>query len=368
MNDLKNKICLKLKSYGFNVVGITKPQVNKDTINNYNLFLKKKYHGDMYWLENHENAKKDPSKIWKEVKTIIVLGLNYAPGYNPLIHNDQRSYGNISVYAQNEDYHTVIKDKLKIFKEWLLNEYKLDSKIFVDTSPIFEKQLAQLAGLGWQGKHTNLVSKKYGSWLFLSEIFLPIDIPNDNKEYNHCGICDDCIKVCPTDAILKENVIDARKCISYLTIEHKGPFPISLRKKIGNKIYGCDDCLSICPWNKFSSETKEKKLIGKNLKELSFYLNLNENEFYNLFKNSPIKRIGWIRFLRNVIICSGNSDDQDLKESLIKYVYHPEPIIRGASIWSLSQIISKKDFETLKKKLLKTENNSYVLFELNIKN
>ena len=270
MNDLKNKICLKLQSLSFDVVGITKPKVNKDTIDNYNLFLKKKYHGDMYWLENHQKAKENPFKIWNEVKTIIVLGLNYSPGYNPLVHNNEINYANISVYAQNEDYHTIIKEKLGIFKKWLSSEYKLDSRIFVDTSPIFEKQLAQSAGLGWQGKHTNLVSKKYGSWLFLSEIFLPIDIPNDIEEYNHCGSCDDCIKVCPTDAILKENVIDARKCISYLTIEHKGPFPISLRKKIGNKVYGCDDCLSICPWNKFSSKTEEKKLIGDDPKKLSF--------------------------------------------------------------------------------------------------
>jgi len=368
MNDLKNKICLKLQSLGFDVVGITKPKVNKVTINNYNLFLKKKYHGDMHWLENHKKLKKDLFKIWNEVKTIIVLGLNYSPGYNPLVHNSEKESGNISVYAQNEDYHTVIKEKLEIFKKWLSDQYNIDSKIFVDTSPIFEKQLAQLAGLGWQGKHTNLVSKKHGSWLFLSEIFLPIDIPNDNKEYDHCGSCDDCIKVCPTEAILKENVIDARKCISYLTIEHKGPFPLSLRKKIGNKIYGCDDCLSICPWNKFSSKSKEKKLIGKGLNELSFYLQLNESDFYNLFNKSPIKRIGWIRFLRNVIICAGNSANQALRDSLINYTCHAEPIIRGASVWSLSQLLSKNDFKILKKKLLETENNSYVIFELNVFN
>lgn len=365
MNDLKNKIRLKLKSSGFSVIGITRPNVNKGIINNYNLFLKKKFHGDMYWLENHEKAKKDPSKIWKKVKTIIVLGLNYAPGYNPLVHNSEKNFGNISVYAQNEDYHLVIKEKLEIFKKWLSNEYHLDSKIFVDTSPIFEKQLAQLAGIGWQGKHTNLVSKKYGSWLFLSEIFLPVDITKDTKEYDHCGSCNDCIKICPTEAILEENVIDARRCISYLTIEHKGPFPMSLRKKIGNKIYGCDDCLSICPWNKFSSKTKEKKLIGNGLKKLSFYLNLNETEFHTLFKNSPIKRIGWVRFLRNVIICAGNSGDQDFKDKLINFAYHTEPIIRGASVWSLGQILSKNDFKILKTNLLKNENNPYVIFELN---
>ncbi len=368
MNDLKNKICLKLQSFGFDVVGITKPKVNKDTIDNYNLFLKKKYHGDMYWLENHQKAKKNPFKIWNEVKTVIVLGLNYSPGYNPLVHNNEINYANISVYAQNEDYHTIIKEKLGIFKKWLSSEHKLDSRIFVDTSPIFEKQLAQSAGLGWQGKHTNLVSKKYGSWLFLSEIFLPIDISNDMEEYNHCGSCDDCIKVCPTDAILKENVIDARKCISYLTIEHKGPFPLSLRKKIGNKVYGCDDCLSICPWNKFSSKTEEKKLIGDDPKELSFYLNLNEDDFNTFFYKSPIKRIGWIRFLRNVIICVGNSGNQSLIDNLINYLYHTEPIIRGASVWSLGQLLSRNDFKVLKKKLLKTEVNSYVIFELNIIN
>ena len=311
MNDLKKKIYYKLKLFGFSVVGFTKPIIEDNTIQNYDKFLKKKFHGDMNWLEYHRDVKKNPLKIWNEVKTVISIGLNYAPGFNPLRYNKEKKLGNISVYAQNEDYHSLIKVKLKEFRKWFLNEYGLTQKIFVDTSPIFEKQLAQKAGLGWQGKHTNLVSRKFGSWLFLAEIFLPIDLSSSKEEINHCGVCSDCIEICPTRAI-KNNFIDPRKCISYLTIEHKGPFPISLRKKIGNKIYGCDDCLAVCPWNKFSKKTKEIKLEGKKLKDLIFYLKINEENFNTIFHKSPIKRVGYIRFMRNVIISIGNSNEKKI--------------------------------------------------------
>ena len=294
--------------------------------------------------------------IWNDVKSIVVVALNYSPGLNPLTYNKKRKLnGNISVYAHNFDYHKVIKNKLTEFKKWFRDKYFLDSKIFVDTSPIFEKQLAQMSGIGWQGKHTNLVSKKYGSWLFLAEIFLPIHVLIDKEETNHCGSCDDCIKICPTEAIVEENKIDARRCISYLTIEHKGPFPMSLRKKIGNKIYGCDDCLSICPWNKFSEKTNEKKLLNNNIKSLLFYLNFDKKKFESYFCNSPIKRIGWIRFLRNVIIAVGNSNHKNFIKILEKFVEHENSLIRGSAIWSLSQLLNKNELINLKKKLLKKE-------------
>ena len=211
--------------------------------------------------------------------------------------NDLKEKANISVYAKNKDYHLIIKNKLKEFKNWFNKEFNLDCKIFVDTAPVMEKYFAKKTGVGWQGKHTNIVSKRFGSWLFLSEIFLSIDIDHDKPSRDNCGSCNDCITICPTNALYENSKIDARKCISYLTIEYKGPIPISLREKIGNKVYGCDDCLSICPWNKFSEPTKNKNFLAlEKEKDLKFFLNFNENIFKKYFYQSPILRIGWISF------------------------------------------------------------------------
>jgi epoxyqueuosine reductase len=274
---------------------------------------------------------------------------------------------NISVYAKNIDYHKVIKEKLEYFQKWLFVNYEIESKSFIDTSPILEKYFAQNANIGWQGKNTNLVSKKFGSWLFLSEIFLPIKLENDPSSSNNCGICNKCIDICPTKALYENYKIDSRKCISYLTIEHKGPFPLSLRKKIGNKIYGCDDCLAICPWNKFSKTTKNKDFLSTSKeKTLDSFLSMDEKNFKNYFKKSPILRIGWVSFLRNVIIASGNSKNRNLSKKIYKFLYDNNPIIRGASIWSLFQLIEKNQKKKIKEKFLKKEKNKYVLYELNI--
>lgn len=366
MEDLKKKIKFKLKSYGLDVVGFTRPFVVPSIVEDYGNFLKNNYHGDMKWLEYHKEVKEDPKRIWGEVETIIVVGQNYSPGFNPLKENYNKNSANISVYAQNHDYHKIINKKLSRFKSWFQKEFNLESKVFVDTSPIFEKQFAQMSGIGWQGKHTNLVSKKFGSWLFLGEIFLPIKLREDKEEVNNCGRCRDCIDICPTNAIVSENMLDARKCISYLTIEHKGPFPISLRKKIGNKVYGCDDCLSICPWNKFASITSEKDLLSSKSYDLDFYLRFNEEKFNSFFNHSPIKRIGWLSFLRNLIISVGNSQNKEFVSILEKFLQHHNSIIRGTAIWSLSQLLSQSEIKDVKKKMLKKEKNEYVLFELNI--
>ena len=366
MNDFKKNLENYIFQHGFDVVGYSSPSVDKKAKEEYLSFLNKNYHGEMKWLERHFETKINPKRIWNNVKSIIVIGQNYAPKKNPLINNLSFNKANISVYAQNEDYHEVIKIKLKKIQSWLLNKYYLDSKIFVDSSPIFEKYFAKKANLGWQGKHTNIVSKEYGSWLFLAEIFLPVEIKSPkSKIIDGCGSCAKCIEVCPTKALVDENKIDARKCISYLTIENKGPIPMSLRKKIGNKVYGCDDCLSICPWNKFSSETTEVKLQSSiESKTLSFFLEFNKDKFQKYFYKSPIKRIGWIRFLRNVIIAAGNSQNKNLIKYLYIHLKNESSLIRGSCVWSLFQLINKKEKKKLKKMILETETNKYVLFEL----
>ena len=316
----------------------------------------------MKWLENHFEKKTNPKKVWEKVKTVIVLGLNYTPETNPIEKIRNKEVANISVYANNKDYHKITNAKLQQIKDWLLEKYQIDSKYFVDSSPIFEKYFAQKTKIGWLGKHTNIVSKKYGSWLFLSEIFLPVSINVTEEKNENCGSCKSCIDICPTNAIVSNYKIDSRKCISYLTIEHRGPIPKSLRKKIGNRVYGCDDCLSVCPWNKFTTTTNKEEFIPKeNEKNLSFFLDFNKQKFNDYFVDSPIKRIGWLRFLRNVIISSGNSESKFLAQKLEKYLSHSDAIIRGAAVWSMSQFSSKKKIE----KFLQNEKNKYVLYELN---
>ena len=368
MEKFKNKIRKKILDIGFDSVGFAKPRVNFKTSREFKNFLNKNYHGEMKWLERHYEKKKNPKKIWEEVKTIIVVGLNYAPQDNPLKINNFKEKANISVYAKNKDYHFIIQNKLKEFKDWFDREFKLDCKIFVDTAPVMEKYFAKEAGVGWQGKHTNIVSKKFGSWLFLSEIFLPISLENDNPSIDNCGSCNDCITICPTNALYKDSKIDARKCISYLTIEYKGPIPISLREKIGNKVYGCDDCLSICPWNKFSEPTRQKDFLAlEKEKELKFFLNFDENFFKKYFVQSPILRIGWVSFIRNVLIASGNSQIKSLSSSIKKYLTHREPLLRGTAIWSINKLLNFKNTK-LFLKLKTTEKNDYVMFELNCLN
>ncbi len=367
MKDLKKRISNEILNRGFDVVGFSNIKIDSRTKSNYLNFLKNNYHGEMKWLERHYSKKINPKLIWNDVKTILVVGQNYSPLSNPLKLNSKKNKANISVYASNEDYHIVIKEKLKKIQCWLKNKLKLESRIFVDSSPILEKYFAQKANLGWQGKHTNIVSKKFGSWLFLAEIFLPVEIYETEKEQDNCGTCNKCIDVCPTNALLKNNIIDARKCISYLTIEYKGPIPLSLRKKIGNKVYGCDDCLSICPWNKFSTEAIEKKLTSnEKLNDLDFFLNFNKKKFDEYFHNSPIKRIGWIRFLRNIIIATGNSENKNLVNYLFQHLENENSIIRGSCVWSLSQLLDKKSKNQLKDVLFLKEKNQYVLYELNL--
>ena len=362
----KEKILKKSKEFGFDIIKITEPEIHKKDHRYLKDFLNNNFHGDMDWLEKNLERRLSPKKIWQDVKSIIVLGVNYAPDHDPMNNLKVKDVGNISVYARGDDYHDVIKKNLKKFGRWIVSQTNSEIKVFIDTAPIMEKPLAQKAGLGWQGKHTNLVSRDYGSWLFLASIFTNLDLEIDTEENDHCGNCNNCIEVCPTNAFVEPYKLDARKCISYLTIEHKGIIPIHLRSKIGNRIYGCDDCLAVCPWNKFAKESKEIKFKQRNknelydLKKLSL---LDDYSFRKMFSKSPIKRIGRDRFLRNVLIAIGNAKLKDAKDQISKNIFDKSPIVRGAAIWALNQITDGEELKKIREISLSKEKNQDVIKE-----
>jgi epoxyqueuosine reductase len=284
------------------------------------------------------------------VRSVIMLGVNYGPDDNPLEILEQRTRGAISVYAQGDDYHDVIKKRLKVLARWFTAQTSAEVKVFVDTAAVMEKPLAQAAGLGWQGKHTNLVSREFGSWLFLGAIYTDADLPRDDAEADHCGSCQACLDICPTAAFPAPYRLDARRCISYLTIENKGPIPHEFRKAIGNRIYGCDDCLAACPWNKFARQGRETKLAAREqlrAPPLAELVRLDDAAFRALFAKSPVKRIGRVRFIRNVLIAIGNAGDADLAIEAQRLLDDESSLVRGAAVWALSQLMAREQFETL---------------------
>jgi epoxyqueuosine reductase len=304
-------------------------------------FLADGAHGDLAWMAEKVDRRGDPRTLWFDVRAIVMLGVNYAPGADPLAILQQRSRGAISVYAQGDDYHDVIKPRLKQLGRWLIERAGGDIKVFVDTAPVMEKPLAAAAALGWQGKHTNLVSREHGSWLFLGAIFTTLDLPPDEPESDHCGSCRACLDICPTAAFPAPYRLDARRCISYLTIEHKGPIPRALRPLIGNRIYGCDDCLAVCPWNKFAQAGRETKLAARTSLQaprLADLARLDDAGFRALFAKSAVKRIGRARFLRNVLIAIGNSGDAALADAAEELLDDDSPLVRGAAVWALGQL------------------------------
>jgi len=368
-NDLRESLIKKSRECGFDLIKITVPEINKENKNYFDQFLNKGFHGEMDWLENKKERRKSPKKLWKDVESIIMLGINYGPNHDPLEDLKLTNTGNISVYARGKDYHDVIKKNLKVLGRWLVNQVDSEIKVFVDTAPVMEKPLAQKAGLGWQGKHTNLVSREFGSWLFLGSIYTNISIKPDKEESDHCGNCTSCIDICPTQAFPEPYKLDARKCISYLTIEHQGIIPKNLRSKIGNRIYGCDDCLAICPWNKFAQQSKEIKFLSThNSKDLS--LNqlslLNDKEFRLMFSGSPIKRIGRNRFLRNVLIAIGNAKSKKSLPFIKRNLQDESSIVRGAAGWAIQQILKNKELKAVKKKVLAAEKDLDVRAEWNL--
>jgi epoxyqueuosine reductase len=304
--------------------------------------------------------------LWPGVRSVIMLGVNYGPDRNPLDILKQRSRGAISVYAQGDDYHDVIKKRLKAFVRWLVATAPCEVKVFVDTAAVMEKPLAQAAGLGWQGKHTNLVARAFGSWLFLGAIYTTLDLPRDDAEVDHCGSCQACLEICPTAAFPAPYKLDARRCISYLTIENKGSIPHEFRKAIGNRIYGCDDCLAACPWNKFAQAGREAKLAARDelrAPGLGDLAQLDDAAFRAHFSKSSVKRIGRDRFIRNVLIAIGNSDDASLADAAENLLGDDSALVRAAAVWALSQLIAKQRFETLASKAMACETDETVRAE-----
>ena len=312
---IKQDILDRARTEGFDVAQVTDARGGPHSAARLRQFLDEGHHGTMDWMAQRAHWRADPQGMWPQAKSIILLGLNYGPTHDPLAILAHKDRGAISVYALGDDYHDVVKKKLKALAGYIFQAFQAEVKVFVDTAPVMEKPLAQKAGLGWQGKHTNLVSREFGSWLFLGSIFTTLELPPDAPEQDHCGNCHACLDVCPTDAFPAPYRLDARRCISYLTIEHDGPIPREFRAAMGNRIYGCDDCLAVCPWNKFASAASEMKLTARDeLKapRLSELAALDDAAFRALFRKSPVKRIGRDRFLRNVLIAIGNSGDAAL--------------------------------------------------------
>jgi epoxyqueuosine reductase len=340
---IKDAICAKARELKFDAVGIAGPDID-DAGDRLGEFLAAGWHGDMGWLEAKRERRVDPRTLWPEVRGIIVLGLNYGPAIDPLEPLSRRERGTISVYAQGRDYHDVLKSRLKQLASWLQSTHGGEVKVFVDTAPIMEKPLAERAGLGWQGKHTNLVSRELGSWLFLGEIFTTLELPPDAREQDHCGSCQACLDICPTRAFPAPYRLDARRCISYLTIEHKGPIPREFRKAMGNRIYGCDDCLAVCPWNKFAARTSEYAFLPRaelTAPRLADLAQLDDASFRALFAGSPIKRTGRDRFVRNVLIALGNSGDASAVPVIERLLHDASSLVRGAAVWALSQLADR---------------------------
>ena len=359
----KNSILAAAENFGFDVASIVNINKTKNLEVELRQFLEKKHHGEMEWLDKNKEFRSDPKKLWKEAKSVIVLGSNYHFETNSLDLLNQKNKGIISVYARSRDYHLSIKKRLKAFSRWISDNYQCQIKFFVDTAPVMEKPLAMQAGIGWQGKHTNLVSKEYGSWLFLSSIFLDIEFNSNPESKNHCGSCTQCIDICPTNAIVEPYKIDAKKCISYLTIEHKSHIPKEYRNQIGNRIYGCDDCLAVCPWNKYAKKTSDLDFIPrKDLIEptLKSFLSLDESMFRKQFSRSSIKRIGRNRFVRNVLIAVGNSKNKNYLSQITLLLSDSSDLVRSMAVWALKEILNKKDFELQKNIYYKNESDPEV--------
>ena len=365
---LKNDLIARAKSLGFDICRITPAELPLDIGNKLEQSVELNRHATMQWMETTLERRKSPTAMWAEANTAIMLGMNYGPDANPLQTLDQKSKATISVYARNRDYHDIIKGKLKTLAGWLASQTKEDVKVFVDTAPLMEKPLAKQAGLGWQGKHTNLVSREFGSWLFLGSILTKADLLADEPETDHCGSCQSCLDICPTKAFPAPYQLDAARCISYLTIEHDGPIPHEFREPMGNRIYGCDDCLAVCPWNKYAQETSEVKLMARedlSAPDLQGLASLDDTGFRKKFSGSPIKRIGRNRFLRNVMIAIGNSRDKNLKEITIQNSKDENCLVRGASIWALSRLEDQAVFADMRMKALESETDESVRNEWN---
>ena len=367
-SDAKQAIRDCALDLGFDVVGFAPAALKKSVRKRLSEFISDGYHGDMGWLAERTQQRSQPTDLWPRVQSVIVLGLNYGPNDDPLEVIAKPERGSISVYARGRDYHDVVKKKLRSLARFIADELGGDVKFFVDTAPVMEKPLAQKAGLGWQGKHTNLVSKTAGSWLFLGEIFTNLSLDPDTESEDNCGSCTRCLAACPTDAFPAPYKLDARRCISYLTIEHKGHIPREFRHAIGNRIYGCDDCLAVCPWNKFAQRTNELDLEARlELKwpQLADLVQLDDAAFRAVFSGSPVKRLGRNRFVRNVLIAIGNSGISELVVFVEARLVDESPIVRAMAVWALARLLPTQHFQQIRLRHEKRETDTEVLKEWN---
>lgn len=345
MNEKKSfadELRQKASELGFSACGIAPAKLAPRTGERLRAWLDDGAHGEMIWMESRASERASPRALWPAVNSVIALGMSYAPATDPLALASIGDRGRVSVYAQGGDYHDIVKRALKALARWIVTQQPADLKVFVDTAPVMEKPLAAAAGLGWQGKHTNLVSRADGSWLFLGAIYTTLSLPSDDPVHDACGSCDACQRACPTDAFPAPYRIDARRCISYLTIEHHGPIAREFREAIGNRIYGCDDCLAVCPWNKFATYARANLAFAPRAElaapALADLLALDDATFRAVFAGSPIKRIGRDRMVRNCLIAAGNSGRATLVDAVMPLLDDPAPVVRGAAIWALGRL------------------------------
>ena len=349
---IKAALIEQARARGFDAVGFTKPDAVPEAKARLERFLADGAHGDMVWMASTAQRRGSPDALWPEVRSVVMLGMNYGPDEDPRDILAKRDHAAISVYAKGDDYHELIKARLKDVARWLVHNAGGDVKVFVDTAAVMEKPLAASAGLGWQGKHTNLVSRDFGSWLFLGSIFTTLDLPADVRVEDSCGTCRACLDVCPTAAFPEPYRLDARRCISYLTIEHKGPIPRELRPLMGNRIYGCDDCLSVCPWNKFAEQGREAKLAARDVlraPKLADLARLDDGQFRTMFSKTSIKRTGRDRFVRNVLYAIGNSGDVALASEAERLLDDVSPLVRGAAVWALRRLLPAEKLSALQR-------------------
>jgi epoxyqueuosine reductase len=358
---------------GFDAIGFAEARLDAEARAGLHEFIARGYHGDMGWLAGTAARRGDPRSLWPQARTVIVLGINYAPEDDPRALLARPDRGAVSVYARGRDYHDTLKRRLRVLARWIEQRWPGALKLFVDTAPVMEKPLAQRAGLGWQGKHTNLVSRDFGSWLFLGEIYLSLALGPDTASPDHCGNCRRCLDACPTAAFPAPYQLDARRCISYLTIEHKGMIPIALRPLIGNRIYGCDDCLAACPWNKFARAACEPDFLPRaelTAPRLAALAALDDPAFRRMFAGSPVKRIGRDRFVRNVLIAIGNAARRpsgpgtaDLTEAARRCLDDPSPLVRATAVWAFGRLSSSAGRETERARRSAEERDPIVIEE-----
>jgi len=350
ISDAREAIRARAAAEGFDVVRFAPAVATHEAARRLGAFLEQGRHGTMDWLARNAERRADPATLWPEAKSVVVVGANYGPDHDPFDDLWDRAAGAISAYAKGDDYHDVLKKRLKRLAEFMVATFGGDAKIFVDTAPVLEKPLAQEAGLGWQGKHTNLVSRDFGSWLFLGSVFTTLQIKADAPERDHCGVCLACLNICPTCAFPAPYLIDARRCISFLTIEYKGHIPREFREAISNRIYGCDDCLAVCPWNKFAQVSHEAQFQTREALRhplLAELARLDDTSFRTLFRGSSIKRIGRDRFVRNVLIAIGNSGDATLAPEAERLLNDASPLVRAMAVWALSKLLDVPCFVAL---------------------